>query len=105
MPTIPTPTQNSLTVLLSSTTEWIKPQIHYTCSVHRSKLNNNSVITGICCTDHAVQAKIDSLFNTIFFEGAEIKFIYFSRIISILASDKFKKDVTIEASHKLNIIL
>ena len=55
MPTIPTPTQNSLTVLLlPSTTEWIKPQIHYTCSVHRSKLNNNSVITGICCTDHAV---------------------------------------------------
>ena len=78
MPTIPTPTQNSLSVLLlPSTTEWIKPQIHYTCSVHRSKLNNNSVITGICCTDHAVHSKIDSLFNTIFFEGAEIKFIYF----------------------------
>ena len=105
MPTIPTPTQNSPSVLLlPSTIDWIKPQIHYTCSVHRSKLNNNSVITGICCTDHA-QAKIDSLFNTIFFEGAEIKFVYFSRIISILASDKYKKDVTIEASHKLNIIL
>ena len=83
MPTIPTPTQNSLTVLLSSTTEWIKPQIHYTCSVHRSKLNNNSVITGICCTDHAVQAKIDSLFNTILFVGAAIKFSFFSYHLDI----------------------
>ena len=78
MPTIPTPTQNSPSVLLlPSTIDWIKPQIHYTCSVHRSKLNNNSVITGICCTEHAVQAKIDSLFNTIFVEGAEIKLIFF----------------------------
>ena len=106
MPTIPTPTQNSLSVLLlPSTIDWIKPQIHYTCSVHRSKLNNNSVITGICCTEHAVQEKNRFIVQHNIVWGGRDKIDIFSRIISILASDKFKNDVTIEASHEMNIIL
>lgn len=84
MPTIPTPTRNSCSVLLQpSTIERIEPQIHYTCSVLRSKFNNNSFITSICCTEHAKQAKIDSLFNTILFVGAAIKFSFFSYHLDI----------------------